>query len=280
MTLVAAIRNGQRIVVMSDTAISNRNAAHPNAVPGRLKSIVVSTTLTISYAGLSSQALDAIRSVRVLRLGLSTAIEALLEASRRHQGALDFLICSHEDKESARLIKISDSQVYEGANYYWIGNADSARAFARYESNYRHPDNPPDYQSAEEREFTHRFFDYVENSRDPNVGGAVVNCLCSEYGHCYQDHAGVNHWEPITVPDPTPPEIKFALHKSGRASFSYHLYCPAERGVALVGYYMEQPGVGFLHVPLEQDDPIPVTAASEGEFRRVVSEAAAARSDA
>jgi hypothetical protein len=280
VTLVVALRSGTRIVVMSDTAISNRDAAHPNVVPGRLKSIVLNRTLTVSYAGLSSQALDVIRFIRKRGYGATRAIEELLAASRQHQGELDFLLCSHEENESPRLVKIADSAVYEGASHYWIGNADSARALARYDSNYQHPGNAPDYQSSEEREFTHRFFEYVGQSCDPNVGGAIINCLCSDYGHCYQDHAGVHHWEPITIPDPTPPVVRASLHKSGRASFAYHVYCPAERGVALVGFYMEQPGIGYLHLPLEQDDPVQVSASSEAEFRRLVSAAASARSGA
>lgn len=280
MTLVAALRNGPRIVVMSDTAISNRDAAHPNVIPGRLKSVVINTQLTVAYAGLSSQALDAIRSVHKFKLSTSDAINALLEASCRHGGEVDFLLCSHEDTSHPRLVKIADSTVYEGADYYWIGNSESARALARYDTSDRHPENAPDYQAPAEREFTHRFFEYMHHVRDPHVGGAIVNCLCSDHGHCYQDHGAVHHWEPITIPDPTPLEAKAALHRSGRASFADHVYCPAERGVALVGFYMEQPGFGHLHIPLERDDPIPVSASSQAEFRKIVSAAARARSDA
>jgi len=58
LTLIAALKMSERIVVMSDTAISDRDAIRSNLIPGRLKSVVVGPKMTISYAGLSSQALE------------------------------------------------------------------------------------------------------------------------------------------------------------------------------------------------------------------------------
>lgn len=276
MTLVAAIRNESRVVIMSDTAIFNKNAAHPNALPGRLKAVVLRQDLTISYAGLSSQALDAIREVRRLDLSPADAVDALQSACRRYPDELDFLLCSHENRTSPRLVKITSAGVYEGADQYWIGHVESAQALAKHplEDHYSGA-QLVDFQSASERQFVDRFFDYMQKSRDPNIGGAVVNCLCSEFGHCYQDHVGDMCWEPFSISDLNPPEVRSTLERSGRGSFVYHLYCPAERGVALVGFYMPQPGIGYLYVPLTHDDPILVQASSEADFRKIVSITAA-----
>lgn len=278
MTLVAALRAETRVVIMSDTAIYNRDAVRRDVIPGRLKCIVLNSELTVAYAGLSSQALDVIRQAKRERLNANQTAELLVCASDRYGGEIDFLLCSHEDKTNPRLLKIADSRVYEGANYYWIGNAASARALASYECNYTDSENAADFQSANEREFTHRFFEYMHNNADPHIGGAIVNCLCSSYGHCYQDHAGAHSWN-IVLPNTDSPDVTAALHRTGRDSFSYHVYSPADRGIALVGFYMEQPCVGFLHIPLRQDDPVAVFAKTEAEFRRIVSEAAKELSD-
>lgn len=274
MTLVAALKMGTRIVVLSDTQITDRNATRANVIPGRLKSIVLSETLTVAYAGLSSQAMDAVRGIhRRLPQSTTQVLDSLIEASAFHNGELDFLLCSHEDPSAPRLVKVSDGMVSEGADFYWVGNQSSASALSKF-------DLPPvpgttniaDPLSLAESEFFRRFREYVSSSLDPNVGGAVVNCLCSPYGHCYQDHAGVMSWDVITIPDRTDPGEKLAQHKTGISSFSYHLYSAVERGVAIVGLYMEQPGVGFLYAPLELDDAVPLNASDQSLFRELVTQ--------
>ena len=255
------------MVVLSETSITNRDAARSNALPGRLKSIVLGMRHTVSYAGLSSQALDVIRSVHRDQLQDADAIrDRLFAAARRFPHELDFLLCSHDQPEAPRLIKVTSDATYEGADYHWIGNAQSARALAALETPIQHPQNPPDFQSAEERVLTQRFFQYMEKSLDPNVGGAVVNCLCSPFGHCYQDHAGTHSWDRISTLDSTPPEVRAAEHRTGGTSYSYHVYSPATRGTGVVGFFLEQAGVGFIHCPLERDDPLRVKAADQSEF--------------
>ena len=263
---------------MSDTSINNRDSAHPNAIPGRLKSIVISDRMTVSYAGLSSQALDAVRSLRHKRISSTDdAIEFLEREARSYAGELDFILCSHENSEIPRLVKITADAACEGADFYWIGNSESASALSRFETSYNEPQDAPDWQSSEERRFANRFHEYMRQSRDPNVGGAVISCLCSPFGHCYQDHVGTHAWGTITIPDPTPVEVRAAEHRTGAVSYSYLVYCPAQRGVALVGFYLEQPGIGFLYLPLERDEPIRIAAADQDQFRRVVSAAAEER---
>ena len=272
MTLVAALKMGTRIVVLSDTQIDNRDATRPNIIPGRLKSVVLNEALTVSYAGLSSQAMDAIRSVhRGLPQPTEQVFEALVEASGRHHGELDFILCSHEKPDAPRLVKVSDGLVSEGADFYWIGNQSSASAFSKLELPPVQGSNITEPMSLAEAEFSRRFHEYVYSSRDPNVGGAVVNCLCSPFGHCYQDHAGSMAWDVIVFPDSTDPAEKQGKHKTGITSFSYHVYSAIERGIAIVGLYLEQPEVGFLYAPLEVDDAVQLNASDQAQFRELVT---------
>ena len=65
MTIVVAKKLDERIVDMSDTMISDLNEPKNNVIPGRLKSMVINNWLTISYANLSIQAIDAIRKIYI-----------------------------------------------------------------------------------------------------------------------------------------------------------------------------------------------------------------------
>ena len=197
MTLVTALKMDTRIVILSDTKIINRDHVRPNLIPGRVKAVVLSRTLSVAYAGLSSQALDAIREIyRRAPNSLSVALEVLLRASKLHLGELDFIICSHADPERPRLIKVQSGQTYEGADFYWIGSARSANALSKLELEVSHYHGPITEQEKAESEYMRGFVTHLQNGDDPSVGGLMINCLCSPYGHCYQNHVGlIGMWE-------------------------------------------------------------------------------------
>lgn len=269
MTLVIARRWGSRIIVMSETMISDRNARTPNAIPGRLKSVVVNKRLTVSYAGLSTQAIDAIRAVWTASLTGPQAIEFLKESSQQYNGEIDYIVCAHDDPESPRLVKIQDGVVFEGADQYWIGDAIAAQEVSRFEIP-RATSSKLDLQQEEESEFTERFHQYVRNVGTTNVGGAVVNTLCSPRGHCYQQHALVERWDPIVIPNNEDPAVREVIHRTGITSYAYRVLSAYERGVCLVGCYLDQPSIGFIHDPLHKDEAWLVRADNYTEFTAVL----------
>ena len=254
---------------MSDTSISNKDAARANAIPGRLKSVVISPRLTISYAGLSSQANDAIRRVaRRPSASVDESISELLESSVRHTPELDFILCSHETNGSSRLVRISDGQVQEGADFYWIGSAESASSLSKIALPANVKSDLPNHVSVKEQTLVHQFMSHVSSGSDPLVGGAAVNCLCSEYGHCYQNHASAEAWD-IVLRFPSLPEDEQKLLRNRKAGLNHYVYnmcSPAERGIGVVGFYLEQPEVGWIHDPILRDDPIKVPAHSVPAF--------------
>ena len=267
-----------RIVVMSDTMISDEHFIRQrNAIPGRLKSIVINEWLTVSYSGLSTQALDAIRELASHRC-LSTAgvIDFLQNTSVRDDGEIDFLMCSHENTASPRLVKISAAHVSEGQDMYWIGNADSARLLARLEVQHAVGESGGEFFSLEETRFTRRFHEYIGRSGDRDVGGMGINCLASPFGHCYQDHCGVSADE-LTIPDPLSPALRASLDKAGtNGYYKYAVVTSPQRGDALVGVYFEQAGIGYVHQPLLLDDPEKVEVTSQEEFQLLIGQRARA----
>ena len=268
MTIVAARRFGQRIVVLSDTMISDASARADNILPGRLKSIVLNNTLTISYAGLSTQALDAIRAVYRNPPGsVHSVIEFLAATSEEFAGEIDFLVCSHED--SAKLFKISGGKTFVGADFYWIGNATAVTELSQLEMQQPKTENLPDYLSEEEIHFTNRFTTYLRDGRCPGVGGAAVNCLCSEYGHCYQDHANAFSWDTIIIGQDNYSQRQEA-NKTGMLHFEYNVYSAEKRGQAIVGLLLGQSGVGFVHDPLNRDDAEKIVGLTHDQFAKLV----------
>lgn len=274
MTLITALKTGERIVVMSDTAISDRDAIRADLLPGRLKSITLGPRRTVSYAGLSAQALDVIR--RLHRENIQSdeeVISRLRGACSEFSGEVEFLACFHDDSKQARLVKITSSGVAEGANTYWIGNGDAARSLASMELEIppRFGDLPS-YVTQEEINFTYRFSKFIELHSDFVVGGAAITCVCSSNGHGYQSEAGATMLKPVQVPDPVPPEVREAEARTGMSRFAYHIYGPQERGIAVVGFYLEQAATGYLHMPLFRDDALKVTADDQEAFSRIVIE--------
>jgi hypothetical protein len=272
MTIVAAKKTGNRIVVMSETMITN--PAGNNSLPGRLKSIVLNEWLTVSYAGLSAQAIDAIRALKRLRvLSTELAVRELMEVSETYADELDFIVCSHEDQEASRLIKITNGRYSEGSDIYWIGNAEAAAALSRTETNRPKSDYLPDYVTDDEVQFTHQFHVYMEKGRDTGVGGAIVNCLCSQFGHCYQSHAGAFAWDTIILGQGDH-EARRAANKTGMYYFEYNVCAPAEPGEAVLGLYLAQSGAGYVYEPLIRDEARKVFADNQHEFSMLVSRTA------
>lgn len=274
MTLVIAFRSMGRIVTLSDTMISDERLSRSrNRIPGRLKSIVLSRWLTVSYAGLSTQAIDAIRRLKTTYpLTTDSAIEYLRESSARVNGEVDFLLCSHEAPDNPRLVKISGPQVSEGQDLYWIGNPGSACALAHLELTPAQGESRGEYFSVEERKFTRRFHHYLEQGTDTAVGGMVINCLASPYGHCYQDHFAA-YVDSVTIPDPVESSLRQRMNNSGmNGYYKYAVMSSSERGLALVGTYFEQANIGYIHEPLVQDDPEKIEARDQSEFGDIVGE--------
>ena len=107
MTFVAAKRFGKRVIMMSDTMITDPCGTHQRIIPGQLKAIIVNPTTTIAFAGLSVQATDAIKDARCrLMAGASMAeIERELAATTtRYEGKIDFLVVAHGDQVTLKRV--------------------------------------------------------------------------------------------------------------------------------------------------------------------------------
>lgn len=270
MTIVAAIKFDERICVMSDTMISDREQVRDNIIPGRLKSIVINEWLTVSYAGLSTQAIDAIRTIKNYQsVTTRDSVDFLLDISASFPNDLDFIVCSHETE--ARLIKISNGRLMEGANAYWIGSSQAASELSRVLIRNAKFESLPEYMSAEEIEFKNAFNTYMRENTCEGIGGAVIDCLCSPYGHCYNSHTGAFSWDTVILGM----EIREDLNRrknTGTYHYEYHVLSPSVRGQGIVGFYLDQAQIGFIYDPINHDDAMKIEGASLSNFSKLVED--------
>lgn len=259
MTIVVARRFGERICVLADTMISDPNQPRPNIIPGQLKAIVISLTISIAYAGSVVLGIKAARDCRSAVLkgaGLAEIIGILRGHSE--DGHCEFLVASHES--GAQIFKIRNGAQTAAQDQHWIG--DSA-ALARHDEISRIVDdamantlrgNPSltDVRTDESRfisAFTQLFLTSPQVTTC--VGGLAVTLLGSPSGHCYQQHAG--SYSPGVVmiggpPRPSPPPC-------GGETYSYNFLESNHRGVAIAGAFLEQARVGYIYNPLVSDEP-------------------------
>src|SRR3954451_14228246 len=106
MTLIIARKLGRRIVIASDTMISDYDGTRQNVIPGRLKSVVLGPTFSVAYCGLANQCIDAIRSAQIayLSTGVEEALKVLRCATDEHQGQIEFVVAVHSPLAELRLI--------------------------------------------------------------------------------------------------------------------------------------------------------------------------------
>jgi hypothetical protein len=251
MTVVIAKCFGQTISVLSDTMISDANLGRQNAIPGRLKSIVLDRSVTVAYAGHSDPALYAIRQARaLLKTGdLSSVVEFLRQVSSNGDADIDFLLVAHAPHADLR--RIWKGRVSDPLRESCIGNAAIL------------PEVMKSFSSAgDERTDAHSFrsafLDAFTNRRihlGAGVGGFPISLEARAEGHVYKGHGFGESWKPIYfVPGQTTHETEEDM-LTGEWSFHHHVLSSDRPGVAVIAAEVPQAKVGFVYAPLLEDDP-------------------------
>ena len=122
MTVVYAKKFGDRILTLTDTMISDPSASTNNAIPGRLKSVVLGAKLSVSYTGPSLLSIDLIKKAKALHdheVDLITIISYLQDSTTNHDGLPEFVLSSH--MELPELVKISNGEVVRDLPECFVG---------------------------------------------------------------------------------------------------------------------------------------------------------------
>ena len=195
MTLAVARIFGDRIAMLSDTMISDPRKPRPNVIPGRLKSIILSKSFSISYAGGADYALDIVRKAK-RQLDSGTSVDVVLDGLAEATGvgsegsanAPEFIVAAH--RPQARLYKISGGQIASGVDRYWIGDMDSASDLHRLMDAAVPIDEKqlPEFVMVEEVQFGNAFRAVIPETAETRgqiVGGLSFCCVGTPRGHWY-----------------------------------------------------------------------------------------------
>lgn len=254
MTLVVARQWVDRIVMLSDTMISDRNAPRPDIIPGQLKAIVLNSKLSVAYAGRATKALHAIRDVRkTVCQGayLQDVLDHLYQATNRNSGDVEFLVASHYEEPA--LFKVWNGQISTGADWYWIGDPSGATAVQRaMGSQPIRESGKLDSKEEEELRLSLAFVEVVRESTFPGVGGFSFNLLGSPQGHCYQNYGESIAWDSVKLNEIDTPEYR-RFEKTGTAHYQYSVTSPQQRGAGVTGVFLPQVELGFIYSPLQFD---------------------------
>ena len=209
-------------------------------------------TISVAYAGLSNQALRAIRSARealVSGQGLDAIKAILISASAASPNELDFILVSHA--HGAELRKIWNGNISAPLNETAIGQTGLVKQVLQREAAVPTGFVPNEFE--EEFAFTSGF-DSLFTERgvqvDSTVGGFAMHLLCSPLGHCYESHGGVLNWDERIFGLPETEEQR-SNRLSGATEWRYNIQAPRLRGVGVVGVVIPRAGIGYIYSPLE-----------------------------
>ncbi len=256
MTFVAAKRFGKRIIMVGDTMISDLQGTRHSSIPGQLKIVVLSPTLTVAFAGLANQALDAIRTARRLHLAGETIAEIeqmLTEETAYHEGQIEFLLVSHSSGEPT-LKRIWNGRSSNDLPYSCIGQRNLLPTLLMKAGEV--PLGCPSHEFEQEVQFWTAFRRLFDGTRiTDGVGGLPIMATCSPYGHCYNSSASSATWDVISFPGGLTQQ-QLTDRRSGMTQWLFNIQDTKYRGIAVLGILILDAGVGYIYSPLENDNPL------------------------
>lgn len=254
MTVVICKRFDETIVILSDTMISDADSGHSNALPGRLKAIVVADFISIAYAGHSDPALHAIRqtSHAYLKGGVPAVLEALRAFTSSGDHDVDFVVASHNP--TAELHRVWSGRVSDPLEEACIGNSSILSEVLRRFS-------PSGEAKTDAKAFQAAFLEAFTDPRvfsGSGVGGFPIVLEARPEGHIYKGHTFNVSWKPIEfIPGATIYEDENDL-LTGEWSFRHDILTTERSGLAVLAAEVPQAKIGFVYAPLIEDDPAPV----------------------
>jgi|GEM_PF-1988257 len=259
MTYVVAQKFGERVVILSDTMITDPNGTRANAIPGRLKAIVLSGDVSLAYAGNSEWGLQCTRKAhQVLHdSGFDAALNVIVAGSSDVERKTEFLIVRHAP--NAKLMKVSQGSCSTTESGFVIGD-NVSRSVHRLLESPTSINKELEFVSQEEIVFTQSFMSMFINGdvrTASGVGGVPVNLLCSPNGHTYQGHSFAASFDKVSVRTGVTEE-QLRDRASGMNEYRMATMDSKFRGVGVLACYLPAARTGYIYDPIKQDDAIKV----------------------
>jgi len=250
MTLVYAERTGLQVRLWADTAVTNREAAHINIIPGVLKTVILGRQFVVSFAGSVSGCLDVIRRIRNSgrdQISVDVTLDRLCSHTAHHPKDAEFLVLNHE-----KIYRITNGNCISGGDAYWIGDPEAASQFLtlRKASLAKEPAHADTFHA------NHPSFGMVvDDPQFPNVGGLCTLVVRARDGYIYE--RGIH----VVGAQPIPPGATILVGDEGPAigGYAHTFLVPAEPGHPFAAVYFPPGRTGFLYRPLDTDEPSQVS---------------------
>lgn len=281
MTFVTARKFGDRILIVSDTMISDMQGGCDSLIPGALKSFVVNMNVSLALAGDYGVAIDVAREF-YRRFSNSSDKEAMLtflaaEVARRceHVGgdsgkSCEFLLVTHIS--GPQMFKIWGRGQVTNGNSTELFLGDNSPAKFIYEAERKYPKTVVfDYISGEESAFCSAVSEMTQNPvefRAFGVGGIMTMLLASPHGHTYQFSAGVCAWAGALQSK----SRQDSRADGGDARYEYSICASFYRGASSLGVYFPQINSGYIYRPLLSDLGVLVSSIEQVDFARRIAE--------
>jgi hypothetical protein len=272
MTLVVARVTPLGVRVAADMRVTDPYKIRHGYVYGALKAVLLNPTLCVAYAGNVDFALHTIRRISSRGQGFDAAQARLVDASRESCGASDFLLAG---LRPSQLVEIKDGHA-RVSSAGWIGDG---RAFAEYQAEYHRaqPLMPREVHDSGDRaddieiavrmragmdavvegptsfgEGEDRVLTAPKGGRHETVGELVVMVLPRVQDNLFAYQVSTRAEAPMSS-EPPPPGMGVVppdFGSAARGSFAYDVLSPAHPGVAALGLYFHEGGLGILYAPL------------------------------
>ena len=132
MTLIICRQIKEKIYIVSDSKVTDKNAVRNNPLTGNLKSLILNPYLSLSFAGnihYAEKILELFYSNRIANL--QQLVLQCLKANIESNNETDFIIASLENGNRI-IIKISDKTAQQNQQNAWIGNQLAFNKFQEY----------------------------------------------------------------------------------------------------------------------------------------------------
>lgn len=259
MTLVVARKIDDTLVIVSDSKVTDDAMLHPSLLNGALKTIVVSSTLCVSFAGNVPLATEALAEVITGSIrDRDDLIVHLLKCHRQCSGACDFLIACH--KPPILLARVTEGRCETDLQTTWIGDHTAFEAYQEKLATDPFAQSTARYAGSDEMAVASRMQGalsaVIADGLHPSVGNFVITArsgTLANSGFRYDRRAFGSGFHPVaSTTEPT--SLMRSVGVEG-GSFHYSVLTPTARGIGAIAVHIVEPRLGVLLHPKGSWEP-------------------------
>jgi hypothetical protein len=272
MTLLVARATEDGLHIVGDTKLSFEDAIHSRPLQdGALKCLVTSPTCCVGFAGDTAAAEKALAPViGNVVWSAERLLPHLLDAHQQSKCAVDFIV--GDSSVGGSLHRITDGAVELRLDNAWIGDH---RAFESYQKTY-HAETPLEGSGYQQDAFTrmrNALEAVISDHNVPSVDGFGIyvtsrHAVSNDFR--YLPYAWGSGFYPVANTT-TPTSLLRTVGAPG-GSYNFTILVPKTLGIAGVGVYILEAGVGALLYPKARWTPVLFRNATCQEFIALVEQ--------